>query len=302
MSAKPLTVAIVGAGGLARVMAVALSRSRGVSVLVAARRPAAAAALVRGRRRLAARAIGEAVASARVILLVVPDRAIRTLAAALAPMRPSWRGVVVLHSAGAYGPDLLAPLSSRGAATGVLHPLAAAGRGSGDTFSGAYARIEGAPAARAAARRLCALLGLVPLTAPGLSSRQGRIAYHAAASLASNDIVALLAASHGLLVAHGVSKRDALAALTRLAAVAVDAARSAGIAGALTGPVVRNDKHTLAAQLAALHALDPAAAEAHRALSAKLVDVAEAAGRLDRRQARGLARVLGRGPGRPPTV
>jgi hypothetical protein len=89
---------------------------------------------------------------------------------------------------------------------------------------------------------------------------------------------------------------------TRLAAVAVDAARSAGIAGALTGPVVRNDKHTLAAQLAALHALDPAAAEAHRALSAKLVDVAEAAGRLDRRQARGLARVLGRGPGRPPTV
>ena len=303
MKAGTIAVAIVGAGGLARAMAKALSRSGGAVVTIASRRPAAAARLAHGlRKTTASRKIEDAIAGARVVLLAVSDRAIAPLAAELSPLRRSWRGVVVLHAAGAYGPALLAPLRARGAATGVLHPLAVLGSGRGVSTTGAYARIEGAPAALAAARRLCALAGLVPLRASGLSTPSGRASYHAAASLASNDVVALLAAAHDLLVRKGVKARDARNALAHLASGAIATVRVAGLGGALTGPVARNDVGTLSAQLAVLSALDPAAAAAHRALSLRLIPWAEAAGRLDKPAARSLRRVLARGPGGSRTV
>jgi hypothetical protein len=183
-----------------------------------------------------------------------------------------------------------------------LHPLAVLGAGAGVTLAGAYARLEGQPAALASARRLCALSGLVPLRGSGLRSRQGRSSYHAAASLASNDLIALLAAAQGLLVRRGVSGRDALRALTVLSERALAQVREKGLLGALTGPVARNDGATLAAQLRALQSEDPAAAAAHRALSLRLLELAVSAGRADRASARALRRLLTRGPGRRRTV
>ncbi len=303
MSAKPLAVAIVGAGGLARAMARALGRSGGARVTIASRRPGAATAAARGARGVSsARRIDDAVADAAIVVLAVPDRAIAPLARSLAVMRASWRGVVALHAAGAYGPELLAPLRARGAATGVLHPLAVLGAGAGAPLAGAFARIEGATAARAAARRLSALVGLVPLRGSGLQSPQGRSSYHAAASLASNDLIALLAAAQGLLVRRGVPGRVALRALTALADRALREVRRAGLLGALTGPVARNDGATLAAQLRALASEDPAAAAAHRALSLRLIDLKTMSGRAEPAEARALRLLLTRGPGRKRTV
>ena len=303
MSAKRLTVALLGAGGLARAMARALASSGGARVIVASRRHASAKAVARGARGVdSARRIEDAIAEAGVVLFAVPDRAIAPLALLCAPLRPSWGGVVALHAAGAYGPELLAPLRARGAATGVLHPLAVLGAGAGAPLSGCYARMEGQAKAVAAARSLCALTGLVPLRGARLQSPRGRHAYHAAASLVSNDLVALLASAHGLLVRRGVPGRDALRALTGLAERAIVEARRAGLLSALTGPVARNDAATLLAQLRALLAEDPAAAAAHRALSLRLIDLATAAGRLDRAGARALRLLLTRGHGRERTV
>ena len=294
MSAARPEIAIVGAGGLARALSRALARSGGARVTIASRRPAAAAALARGERGLrAARRIEDAVAGASIVLLAVPDRSISPLARLLVPMRLSWRGIVVLHAAGAYGPELLAPLRARAASTGVLHPLAVLGAKGSAALSGAFARIEGSASARAAARRVCGLVGLTPLRGSGLQSPQGRSSYHAAASLVSNDLVALLAAAQGLLVRRGVPAAVALRALIVLAEGALEQARNAGLPGALTGPVARNDGATLAGQLRLLAKEDPEAAEAHRALSLRLIELAEASGRLDRPAARALRRGLG---------
>lgn len=298
MTRKPLDVAIIGAGGLSRAMTRCLARSGGARVAVASRRPAQARALVRGVRFASATTIEDAVAGAAIVVLAVPDRAIASVARALAPSRASWRGVVVLHAAGAYGPEPLAPLEAKGAASGVLHPLAVAGAGGAAAFAGAFARIEGSPKARAGALKLCALAGLVPLRGRGLASRAGRASYHAAASLAANDVVALLAAAVELLVRHGVRRRDGLAALTRLTEGALAQVRAGGLPAALTGPVARNDAGTLAAQLKALASVDPAAADAHRALSLRLVALAEASGRLEGNAAQGLRRLLVRGRSR----
>ncbi len=77
MNARRFEVVIVGAGGLAQVLASAWARSKRVSVTIAARRPAAA---VSAARRLggvrSAPSIEAAVARAGTVLFAVPDRAI----------------------------------------------------------------------------------------------------------------------------------------------------------------------------------------------------------------------------------
>lgn len=283
-----MKVAILGAGRLARAFAGRL----GPEAVVWSRR---------GTPESAARRLDAAVRSAGIVLVAVPDGAIAGVARLLAERRRSLRGVVVLHAAGAYGPELLAPAAARGAKTGVLHPLASIGPRGAGALAGASARIEGDAAAVRAARRLAKRLGLVPLRGKGPKGPRGRAAYHAAASLAANDIVALLAAARDLLVVSGVSRREAGPAVVALAAGVLENARRVGIEGALTGPVVRGDAGTLRAQRAALDAADPLAAAAHRALSLRLVDRLEHAGALHRETAAALRKAL-RGPRGPATV
>lgn len=302
MSPQRPAVAVIGAGGLARAFSRALGRSGGADVVVAARRPAQARAIARGVRGVRAAGVDEAVAAADIVLLAVPDGAIAAVARELARHRASWRGVVVLHAAGAYGPAPLAPLAARGAAVGVLHPFAVLGRGSSRIAAGSMARIEGTPKARSAARRLASLAGLTVLAGRALSTPRGRKAYHAAASLASNDVIALLVAARDLLVGTGVSERNALRALSALAGGALAQAQAFGLEAAVTGPVARGDVGTVTAQLAALGATDEAAAEAHRALSLRLVTFARAIGRLDSAKAEALRSRLARGRGRAATV
>jgi len=292
--AKPV-VAILGAGRLARAISEGLAASGRFTVRVAARRPASASRLARGVPGVrATRKFDEAVAGAGIVLVAVADRSITPLAKALVGLRGSWRGVVALHGAGAYGPELLAALAAAGASTGVCHPLAVLGSAGDGALRGRYARIEGSPRARAAALRLCAACGLIPMR--GLSATPAaRRRYHAAASLASNDVAALVGAAQALLVKDGARPREALAALTGLAAGAVAAIAAKGFSGGLTGPIARNDAATVERQLQALAAADPLASAAHRALSLRLVALARGAGLLDRAAARDLSRRLARG-------
>jgi predicted short-subunit dehydrogenase-like oxidoreductase (DUF2520 family) len=298
MSRAKTAIAILGAGRLAQAMADALGTSGVFDVRLAARHPARASRIARGLPSVrAVRTFAEAVEEALIVLFAVSDRSIAALAKEIAPLRGSWRGVAVLHGAGAYGPELLARLKARGASTGVCHPLAVLP----GVLAGCYARVEGDTRADAAAKRLCAACGLTPMR--GLKSNAAaRRRYHAAASLASNDVAALLATARDLLVRDGASPKDALRALTALATGAVAAIEAEGFKGGLTGPVARNDAATLARQLEALEKADPLAAIAHRALSLRLVAVARSTGHLDAAAARGLSKRLARGLPGPRTV
>lgn len=271
------TVAIVGTGRLARALAPALAGAGYPLACVAGRRLAVARQACRGLRgtrpttNLAAAAL-----PARLLLLAVSDTALPEVAVELAALPGlSWRGKTVLHHAGALGLEPLRPLARRGAATGLLHPLQALGRGAtlGPVGRGIRARVDGAPAARAAARRICADLGLTPLRFPRRLDAEGRAAYHAAASLASNDLLALLSIAIELLVRSGLSRRAALEALTPLAVDTLDQARRGGVRRALTGPVARGDEATLRAHLRRLRRHSAGAAEVHRLLSRRLLEV-----------------------------
>jgi predicted short-subunit dehydrogenase-like oxidoreductase (DUF2520 family) len=121
-------------------------------------------------------------------------------------------------------------------------------------------------------------LGLIPLSLRSPTSRADRSAYHAAASLVSNDLVALLALAADLLESTGLSRSQAQRALLPLATGTLAQLRGGNPARALSGPVVRGDVATVESQLSALDRRSKSAATLHRLLSVRLLDAATEAG------------------------
>lgn len=292
-----MTPAIVGAGLLGSMLARGLARAGYGRVIIVSRRRLDAQRAAAGLRvvRVAPDPLAAA-RSAEVVLLAVPDRAIAPLAERLARgPRIDWSERVVLHHAGALGIDPLESLAREGASVGVLHPLLALGpesAASEERRERPRARIEGDPRARRVAARLARDLGWAPLRLSRRLDAEDRALYHAAASIASNDVVALLAVAADLLESVGATSRDARAAVAALARSALDRASMLGLERGVTGPVVRGDAATIARHLEALSRRSRTAAEAHRLLSLEIA----ARTPLTPRLRRALESVLASGP------
>jgi predicted short-subunit dehydrogenase-like oxidoreductase (DUF2520 family) len=273
---RPRT-AIVGAGRLARSLFPPLVQAGYPVTALVARKIAAARAIGRGRRGTrATTSLRVAASEARLLLLAVSDPAIGPLASRLAALPGiAWRGRIVLHHAAALGPSVLAPLARRGAATGVLHPLQVlGGPAASAVLAGSRALVDGDRVAVALARRLARDLGLVPLAFPRPPRASDRIAYHAAAAIAANDVVGLLSLAVELLESIGFERGTALRALTPLVHGVVAQIERGGLASALTGPAARGDARTLVAHLRRVGQHDAEGAEAHRLLSRRLLRLA----------------------------
>jgi predicted short-subunit dehydrogenase-like oxidoreductase (DUF2520 family) len=116
---------------------------------------------------------------------------------------------------------------------------------SGADFAAVGCAVAGTtPRALAAAHGLAARLGM---RAAELAE-EDRAAYHAAASIASNYLVALEGAAEELLATTGVP-RELLVPLVRASA---EAWAAEGPERALTGPIARGDEATVARQRAAV--------------------------------------------------
>lgn len=166
---------------------------------------------------------------ADVVLLAVPDAAIAAAAAVVAP------GRLVGHLSGATGLAPLAPHEAFG-----LHPLMTV-TASGAPFAGAAAAVAGTTErALRTAHEMASALGM-----RGFVVRdEDRAAYHAAASIASNYLVALEGFAEELAATAGVD-RTALVPLVR---ASVDNWAERGAPAALTGPVARGDHETVRRQ------------------------------------------------------
>lgn len=189
-------------------------------------------------------------AGTTVVLLAVPDGKVVEAAQELALAGEAPTGCAALHLAGALSTDALAPLHAVGYAVGSLHPLQAVAdpwAGGGRLVGSAFA-IAGEPFALAAARRIVRHLRGRALVIPPMLRPQ----YHAAAVLASNYLVALMAASIRLLTQAGVAEDDALPALLPLVRGTLDNLEHLGGAAALTGPIARGDVDTVRLHLARL--------------------------------------------------
>ena len=154
-----------------------------------------------------------------------------------------------------------------------MHPLQCLGAVGAEQLAGSRARVEGDRRGRAAASRLARDLGLRPLRWAHEPDDADRAAYHAAAALASNDLVALLDHATELLERGGLSRRDALGALAALARGTLAEIEHGGICQALSGPVARGDAQTVAAHLERLAAHSDDLLRVHRRRSAQRLRV-----------------------------
>jgi hypothetical protein len=189
--------------------------------------------------------LGGAAHGVDVLALATPDDAIASVAAAVSPCA----GTVVLHLAGSLGLDVLAPHPRRAA----LHPLVVlpdAGTGTRRLLSGATFAVAG----DTMAWTIAAALGGTAVEV----ADEDRAAYHAAACIAANHVVALLGQVERVARGAGVP----LEAFLPLAASAVEDAGRLGPRPALTGPAARGDWETLARHL---QALDPQERSGYRA-------------------------------------
>jgi pantoate--beta-alanine ligase len=197
---------------------------------------------------------GATAAGSDAVLLCVPDAEIAAAATAIAA------GPLVGHCSGALGLDVLIGHEAFG-----LHPLMTVTTAGAD-FAGAGCAVAGSTdRARAAANELARCIGMRPATI----ADDDRAAYHAAASVASNFLVTLEAASERLAGAAGVD-RDLLVPLVR---ATVENWAAHGPKSALTGPIARGDESTVVRQREAVAERTPdllvlfdALADATRAL------------------------------------
>lgn len=221
---------VVGAGRAGGAIAAAARRT-GLEVRLAGREDALPAAR-----------------QAEAALLCVPDSAIPDAAEAISEAIPPLR--TVGHVSGASRLDALSACRDRGAGTFSLHPLQTIPSADAD-LTGATCAVAGSdPAAERLATRLAELLGMRAFAVP----EQRRAAYHAAASIASNFLVALEESAAELLGRAGVEDpRELLAPLVLRTAVNWADRGSE----ALTGPIARGDEATVARHLEALDELAP---------------------------------------------
>lgn len=255
---------VVGAGRLGTALAAAL-REAGVRVEGPAGR-------------------GEVPRGCDAIVLCVPDAEIPAAAATVAGAAP-----LVGHTSGAT--RLAALKAARGAAFG-LHPLQTFPKRAPTDAPGAQAAPGGSPRARAPsgtpgaqaasggsppagalaafagagcavagstpdaldfAGRLARVLGMTPFEIDD----EGRAAYHAAASVASNFTVTLLAAAERIAAGAGLAPHEARALLAPLVRRTVESVAELDPERALTGPIARGDHGTVEAQRRALEDAAP---------------------------------------------
>ncbi|HET9622096.1 MAG TPA: DUF2520 domain-containing protein [Kofleriaceae bacterium] len=282
MTARPNpTTFIAGAGPVATALAGAL-RLGGVPVLgLWARRaaPARAAGSTAGVAAFSS-APPDILLETEVVILAVRDPVITEVAQMLLGTGLINKRHVLLHCAGASSAkELLGPVASQVAGIGTIHPLSAIadGKTAMRSLKGTVFGVEGDEVGRATASKLVAAMSGVVLALDGAQMA----AYHAAAALASNYMVATLDAAAAALAQAGVAPDKAAKALIPLAEGALRNVAARGTVDGLTGPVRRGDAATVTRHLEALRDR-PELVEIYRVLARRAVDIA---GRIDGRDA-----------------
>lgn len=281
-----LTVGIVSAGRVGTALGEALERVGHVVGAVVARSP-------RSRQRATQRLpesqildLPEVVARSELLIIAVPDADIRDVVADIADSGRLRPRTLVLHTAGAHGVEILAPLTALGALPLAVHP-AMTFVGSDDDTARLQQACFGVTAADEVGLAIASALVLEMGGEPVRIAEADRTLYHAALAHGANHLVALVCdavaamnaaiegtageASRDAATVDGNSERLAERILAPLLTAALHNVLDLG-PDALTGPVARGDAGAVAAHLAALRALPggdrpTAIAEAYRILA-----------------------------------
>jgi predicted short-subunit dehydrogenase-like oxidoreductase (DUF2520 family) len=262
------SLAIVGAGRVGRALGKRL-REQGWRIgAVVTRGPSSARRAARfiGAGKACA-GISREVLAARVVLLATPDdelaASVGQLVATLRPACRELRGIVFLHTSGAWDAAILQKLRELGAAVGSMHPLQTFSGVGVPPIEGTFFAIEGDELAVRAARAMVRSLGGRPVN---ISAGKKRL-YHAAAALAAGHVLAVEEAATRMLMSAGMKRHDAVHALLGLTRQVLQNFERLGSRAAWTGPLARGDYQVILAHEHAMSDLPVEYARAYAALN-----------------------------------
>lgn len=186
-----------------------------------------------------------------VFLITVPDDQIASVVAELSHLRfDSNTRPTALHTSGALSAEILAPLRKGRWHTGSIHPLVSvSGAEEQSALSGAFWSVEGDKAALRLGKKI-----VRDLDGKSFSIRsEDKPLYHAAAVMASGNVVALFDVAMEMLAQCGLPRKTARSILLPLIASTVRNLESKDPAQALTGTFSRGDLETVKRHLEALN-------------------------------------------------
>ena len=271
-----MDVAVVGAGRVGTALAVRLLHAGHHIVAVSGRGDTADRA-ARYLPDVPIRPASDAARGAEVVIIGTPDDLIEPTASSLTDEGALREGQTAMHLSGATSLHALAAPRAAGAEVLSVHPLQTI-----PDVDAALARIPGSGMAVTALSEAGYVLG--ERLASDVGGRPFRLVdeakpiYHAAAVFASNYLVAITALADELFRDAGMPEPVDL--FLPLQWATLDNVAAVGPAAALTGPTIRGDAGTVAANLEALTKQAPEAVPAYVALADVALDLAHRSGRL----------------------
>ncbi len=268
MDERP-SIAFIGAGRVAGVLAPAFAEIGYPVVAAASRSPESAgriASLVPGCRAVS---VQDAAGAAEVVFITTSDGAVADVAASVA-----WRaGQGVVHCSGALTCGPLAPARDAGAFVGSWHPFQTFG---GETaLAGVTFGIEADGELLAFLERLASEVGGHPLRVPA----EARALYHAASVLSCGYLTTLLGQARTLWTRAGLPPEQAFQAIAHIARTTVANIERVGPETALTGPTSRGDTGTVRLHLDSVRRVAPELLPLYREICLRSVELARDAGR-----------------------
>ena len=178
---------------------------------------------------------------------------------------------IICHFSGSLSSHVFSGREEAGASGISMHPMYAFSDKfhSYEQFHTAYLTLEGDPEAVAVMKPMWEAIGHHVLTLKA----EDKIKYHAAAAMASNEMLGLMQASLDILSECGFSEKDSMALLTPLVQGNIASMLEKGCVNALTGPVERGDAQTVRKHLQAL--VGSKAGKIYQSLGSTMVELAK---------------------------
>ena len=179
-------------------------------------------------------------------------------------------GRIICHCSGALPSDAFTGIEQTGACGCSFHPMLpfSSRFASHEQLKHSFFTIEGQETAVQAVSNLFTSLGNTVSRIKGSCKPK----YHAAASILSNQVIAVLDTGYRLLEECGFSRESAVKATRELVLQNIDNVLLNGCSQALTGPIERNDIQTVQKHLSCLEHEDR---QMYRTLGLKLIQIAE---------------------------
>ncbi len=288
-------IALIGPGRLGQAVVRLLAEAGHDIRAIIGRDPARAieAARFAGCRQAATTDLNRA-REAELVLLALPDDHLGKMAADLRRNELLAPGTILIHFSGLHPASILLGEEGPPLQALAIHPL--------QTFADPVMALRSIPGSPCAVEGPEELWPLAEQLVNDLGGQAFRLAadrkplYHAAACVASNYLVALVAAAGQIMAACDIDENQAQRMLIPLLKGTADNLAALGPELALTGPIARGDARTVDKHLRALTALPGDLQEIYRVMGRKTVEVALRKGTLDQGKADEILDLLNRHP------